>query len=204
MKSIELTASFAHITIPQFREYMFYDPNFQKSVQEKMGQTNVVVGNWDPIAPSLTSQEEEIVQKRTIHFDSQLQAPAMVQSFLKTKVVSGVSRATMKSSARKLEGNTIMEFLTGLLKDSLFISIDWKAVPTDIENDPMVNMHVVINCEFSKSIPFVTSMIENSCATNAQNMYDTWIIMAKSICREKQENTLTGQKVSIPGVILPY
>ncbi len=186
-KTIQVSAIFSNATMTQFLKHMFIDPHFQKNVQEIMGQTNIEVGTWDIVEQqkqqqqqSQQSNEKSKSIKRDITFEAPVYAPTTVQKFLHLKTVRGISTATMTvhdHSPETLEGITVMNMLSGMLKDNLVIRINWNAV----QIGPDIRLNVEITCEYKKKIPVVSPLIESACASTAQKTYEVWISEAKRV-----------------------
>jgi len=151
-----------------------------------MGQTNLSVGSWCQLDQCSKTQSRVI--QREITFEAPVQAPTIVQNFLNLKTVKGLSTATMTiygSSPERMDGVTVMNMLSGLLKDNLVVHIDWNAVQVNTG----VQMTVIIKCEYKKWVPLVTSVIENTCAANAQKTYEIWIREAQRVLANSDHST---------------
>jgi hypothetical protein len=193
MKQIEVKVQFPTVSIEEFKEYYVYDPNFQRKVQEDQLHKEVVVSDWT----LKTRDTKKTMHQRTVNFYAPVNAPSAVKKFLNMEYVQGISYADYLVFAEDMdrcEGSTVMNMLTGVLKDKLIITLHWKV--TALADKRGCTLHVTIKCEFKKSIPVLSPLIENAAVANAQKNYDCWISSAKKVAAAKFAQKAAAEKVA--------
>ena len=193
MKQITLSAEFTNIPLKRFKEILFDDTSFQYGVQTQQGHRDVNIDPWQVVQNDGTV----IVKVREISFESPVDASPAIKKIVGMDYTLCHTTAKMTVQGKQLnssdvddrvvidrmEVETVMVIKNGVLKDCLFVTVKWTAVPkADDVGSTLLQQQVT--CEYKGWVPLVGSKIENSSLVSAENSFNNWVVKAKLRCSE--------------------
>jgi len=184
VQTVELKAQFPGMSLADFKQIIFEDQEFQRKFQTAQGHQNISIESWT----EKVKTEKYHVFQRTIGFETPINVPSVVQTFLGTNKIVGDTAAELiiYGNLDQLVHTSVMRLSNVPMAESIHAKVVWSMASN--KEKSAVLLKLTVTCEFKQYIPLVTGAIENSTATNSQKTFENWIVLAKEACKQFLES----------------
>lgn len=188
VQTVELKAIFPGVTLAEFKHIIFENQDFQRHFQTTQGHQNIAIEDWR----EKIKNEKYHVFQRTIGFETPINVPSVVQSFLGTNKVIGDTAAELiiYGNLDQLVHTSVMRLSNVPMAESIYAKVVWSMAPN--KDKSAVLLKLTVTCEFKQYLPLVTGAIESSTASNSQKTFESWIQLAKDTCAKYLESKKNG------------